>query len=81
MSPLYDAAQGGHHKVVKFLVKKGVIIHQATSQGIAPLHVAALEGHQEVVDYLMGKGATFELSPSSASAVELLMLHSSVVFA
>ena len=51
MSPLFAAAQGGHLKVAKLLVKKGAKIDQASDEGLTPLYVAALKGHQEVVDY------------------------------
>jgi ankyrin repeat protein len=63
---LFTAAQGGHLKVVKLLVKKGANIHQAQCQGATPLQIAALCGHQEVADYLMVKGATFEATGTLA---------------
>jgi protein phosphatase 1 regulatory subunit 27 len=66
MSALYDAAQEGHLKVVKLLVKRGASIHQADDEGVTPLQMAALKGHQEVVDYLMSKGATFEATGTLA---------------
>jgi ankyrin repeat protein len=68
MSPLYDAAQGGHLKVIKLLVKKGANIHYASDEGVTPLHVAALQGRQEVVDYLMSKGSTCEATGTLAKA-------------
>jgi ankyrin repeat protein len=63
---LYGAAQEGHLKVVKLLVKKGARIDQVSGHEVTPLHQAALEGHQEVVDYLMSKGATFEATGTLA---------------
>ena len=59
-SPLHSAAQEGHIKIVKLLVKKGANIHQATHQGQSPPHLATLKGHNEVVDYLIKKGADFD---------------------
>jgi ankyrin repeat protein len=63
---LYAAAQEGHIKVVKLLVKKGANIHQASDGGETPFLIAALKGHQEVVDYLIGKGSTFEAAGTLA---------------
>ena len=56
------AAQEGHLKIVKLLVKNGANIHLMAQNGLTPLYAANnnLKGRSEAVDYLIKKGADFD---------------------
>ncbi|KAI9765621.1 MAG: hypothetical protein M1839_005415 [Geoglossum umbratile] len=59
MTPLHEAAWGGHTEVVKLLIEKGADINIGSSYKAphTPLHTAAEEGHYKVVELLLHKGA------------------------
>jgi hypothetical protein len=57
-TPLYIAAQQGHHSVVQCLVKElGANVNRATLDGSTPLMIAAAQKHTEVVVWLSKHGA------------------------
>ena len=56
-SPLVEAADNGHVKVVKTLLKHGAKVDQENRYGRTALMVAAYRGHVEIVEILIEYGA------------------------
>ena len=56
-SPLYLASEGGHIRVVKSLLDRGVDVNARVAQWATALTVAAVSGHKEVVELLIERGA------------------------
>eukprot|EP00111_Clytia_hemisphaerica_P017121 TCONS_00050694-protein len=53
-SPLHNAADGGHVKVVRKLLHHGMDVNlQTSSQQFTALHLAALKGHENLVTVLL----------------------------
>jgi len=61
---LYIAAQRGHLKKIKKLIKKGVDINYTDGRSETALHEAADEGHLETVKYLVEHGADIHIRDS-----------------
>ena len=49
-TPVYVAAQNGHHKMVQTLVHVGADVNLAKKDGTAPVYVAAQNRHPEIVE-------------------------------
>jgi len=56
-TPLHFAAQGGHGKIVEFLIVSGAEINCKNVAAETPLHYAAAMGRFKVVTFLIEKGA------------------------
>ena len=56
-TPLYIAAQNGHHEIVKALIKHGAKIDFLFRSGYTPLYMAAQNGHKSVAEILLKHGA------------------------
>ena len=53
-TPIYVAAEMGHHEVVELLLaKKGIQVNQAMDDGATPLYIAAQKGHLKIVEALL----------------------------
>jgi hypothetical protein len=59
LTPLHEAAWGGHTAVVKLLIEKGADMNIGSSYRAphTPLHTAAEEGRYKVVELLLQRGA------------------------
>merc|ERR1711939_53331 len=60
MTPLHQAADGGHVKVVKALVTAGASLDARDKFGMTPLHLAAFRGHMNATRALVDAGASLE---------------------
>jgi len=54
---IVDAAQGGHVKLLRFLLQKGANVNARSGSGNTALHTAALQGGIEAVTLLLEEGA------------------------
>ncbi len=79
-SPLHAAANGGHMKVVEYLLKQGADINGLTSKTKAtPILLAADQGHFNVVAYLLSQDKVNVkiVSSENISCLECLIRKSS----
>ncbi|CAL4076985.1 unnamed protein product, partial [Meganyctiphanes norvegica] len=53
--PIHMAAEGGHARLVRFLVENGASPKAEDGAGFTPIHLAARYGHLEVLDVLRQK--------------------------
>ena len=70
-APLHWAAQGGHVKIVKYLLAKGAAIDELNIQKETPLVYAAEGGHLQLAELLIAKGAKVNIK----TAMEASPLH------
>ena len=71
-TPLFIAAQKGHHEVVEMLLKAGADKDKATSDiGDTPLNVAAEWGHDTVVEILIRAGADTDKATTDTGCTSL----------
>lgn len=69
-TPLHAAAEFGHLRVVKTLVRNGATIDTWTMpDGAAPIHLAAARGHKKVVRYLLKAGADIAFPGADGAAL------------
>jgi ankyrin repeat protein len=65
-TPLYVAAQHGHVKVIKALLRGGASVHLPNHNGFTPLLIACQHGHVDVVRQLLSAGnGTGDLSAAT----------------
>ncbi|MRR52756.1 MAG: hypothetical protein EG825_17945, partial [Rhodocyclaceae bacterium] len=57
LTPLHQAAAGGHLDTVKMLIGKGADVNARTQNGRTPLHLAAFGGHMETAEAIIAAGA------------------------
>lgn len=58
-TPLHRAAEAGHLKIVKYLIKEGAEVNAWNNAHQNPLLYAAYKGHSEIVNYLLENGAEY----------------------
>jgi ankyrin repeat protein len=61
MTALYLAANGGHTRVVKSLLKAGAKIDEKSKGNLTPLYGAASAGHARIVEILLEKDAAVDI--------------------
>merc|ERR1719265_958091 len=72
LTPLMHAAQGGHLKCVKLLLRAGASLEAEDEDGLRPLHFAARSGNQEIGSLLIRAGAKRDaLDDSQTSVLEM----------
>ena len=60
MTPVFRAANTGHHRAVMCLIQHGANYEAPTSfGGLRPLHVACKQGNRETCEYLLKQGADY----------------------
>lgn len=67
--PIHWAAQGGHLKIVAFLLSKGAAVDSRNDVDETPLIYAAEGGHVDLVKYLIQKGADVNAKAKSGQPV------------
>ena len=71
-TPLYMAAENGHHEVVAALIAARANVDLAMNDGFTPLLVAAQNGHHEVVAALINANATVDQAMKDGSTPLLM---------
>ncbi len=66
-SPLLQAAQSGHIKIVELLLAKGAKIDAVDQLGLTPLFLASAKGHIHLVQKLLENGANINLPTKNLS--------------
>ncbi|KAK3988897.1 putative ankyrin repeat domain-containing protein [Cladorrhinum sp. PSN332] len=61
MTALYLAANGGHTRVVKSLLKAGAKIDEKSKGNLSPLYGAASAGHARIVEILLSRNAKTDI--------------------
>jgi ankyrin repeat protein len=56
-APLFGAAQNGHEKIARALIKAGADVNKTNDNGVTPLFNAAENGHATIVQILTDAGA------------------------
>jgi len=69
VTPLQQAAAGGHVEVVALLLKYGANL-DANHEGDTPLNLAASAGHTDVVRILLAAGANQEIKWNGRKPIE-----------
>jgi ankyrin repeat protein len=59
-TPVFVAAEEGHHEVMRLLADKGADLDLGDVNGCTPLYMAAARGHYEVVRLLAEKGVKLD---------------------
>ena len=57
MTPLHNAAFGGHKEIAELLIAHGAAVDARDEPGRTPLHCAAHSGHLDIIELLIAKGA------------------------
>ncbi|OQR82816.1 ankyrin-2-like, partial [Thraustotheca clavata] len=60
-TPLHNASENGHEKIVEFLSQSGAQIDIKNNNGSTPLHQASGNGHEKTVEILLQNGVTIDL--------------------
>ncbi|XP_039449385.1 uncharacterized protein LOC120428440 [Culex pipiens pallens] len=69
---LHFAANGGHKRVVDYLLGKSAIVDTETAEnGQTALHLAAAKGHSSIVEALLGKKANINARTTDSGATPL----------
>ncbi|KAJ9299066.1 hypothetical protein DTO271G3_3308 [Paecilomyces variotii] len=66
-TPIHQAAQNGHLKVVELLLEHGATADPVDSDHITPLWSAAQEGHYDIVKLLLENDVAIEVESSDAA--------------
>lgn len=57
-TPLHISCEVGHLPMVRFLVKRGGSLREATLGGRRPIHLAARNGHTAIIEFLLASGVS-----------------------
>jgi ankyrin repeat protein len=71
-TPVFVAAQDGHHEVVRLLADNGANLDLANKNGTTPVLIAAKNGHHEVVRVLAENGANLDLAAKNGATPVLM---------
>jgi ankyrin len=77
VTPLHLAAEMGHIRAVRLLLKLGANINAQFSSGQTPLMSACMSGHVDVVAELLKSGADVTLTMEGHTALHIALKHSS----
>ncbi|XP_042020526.1 poly [ADP-ribose] polymerase tankyrase-1-like isoform X2 [Salvia splendens] len=78
VTPLAEAANGGHVKIVEFLIKHGAEISLPNIVGVSPLHYALLKDNKELVEMLLVGGALVEVDSAHGTPLQIAISRGNV---
>jgi ankyrin repeat protein len=58
LTPLHEAARGGHVDILQLLLNHGASVNAVTNHGYTPFHHAARVGHVDILQLLLNHGAS-----------------------
>lgn len=79
VTPVYLAAEGGHLKIARKLVRAGADINTQRSDGVSPLTSATVHGRDDMAIYLIKSGADiYHTDPHNWTALHVAVYHSKI---